>query len=133
MRRATSEVRQPAIFGQLIIAVVYLPILTLEGVEGKMFRPMAWTVHSGAGRLVIVSLTLMPVLASLLLGPAKASPAAIGPVPWADALYEAGFCGERWPTGGWVLGVAVGLLVAAGMVAAGWGRNSFRGFRKETS
>src|SRR5262249_36455030 len=44
IRDAAIEVRTPAVFGQLIIMIVYIPILTLEGVEGKMFRPMAITV-----------------------------------------------------------------------------------------
>jgi cobalt-zinc-cadmium resistance protein CzcA len=54
-------------FGELIIMIVYLPILTLEGVEGKMFRPMALTVIFALAGSLVLSLTLMPVLASLLL------------------------------------------------------------------
>src|SRR4029077_17237578 len=42
-RDAVVEVRQPTLFGELIIMIVYLPILTLEGVEGRLFRPMART------------------------------------------------------------------------------------------
>ncbi len=44
IKDAANEVRVPTVFGQLIIMIVYIPILTLEGVEGKMFRPMAITV-----------------------------------------------------------------------------------------
>ena len=44
MRDAAVEVRKPTMFGELIILIVYLPILTLEGIEGKLFRPMALTV-----------------------------------------------------------------------------------------
>ena len=47
--------------------IVYLPILTLEGIEGKLFRPMALTVIFALAGSMILSLTLMPVLASLLL------------------------------------------------------------------
>ena len=54
-------------FGQLIIMIVYLPILTLQGVEGKMFRPMALTVMFVLTGSLILSLTLMPVVASLVL------------------------------------------------------------------
>jgi cobalt-zinc-cadmium resistance protein CzcA len=54
-------------FGELIIMIVYLPILTLEGVEGKMFRPMAITVIFALAGSMVLSLTLMPVLASYLL------------------------------------------------------------------
>jgi cobalt-zinc-cadmium resistance protein CzcA len=67
VRDAAVEVRTPTMFGELIIMIVYLPILTLEGVEGKMFRPMALTVIFALVGSLVMSLTLMPVLASLLL------------------------------------------------------------------
>lgn len=67
IREAAVEVRKPTMFGELIIMIVYLPILTLEGIEGKMFRPMALTVIFALIGSMILSLTLMPVLASLLL------------------------------------------------------------------
>lgn len=67
IRDAASEVRIPTVFGQLIIMIVYLPILTLEGVEGKMFRPMAMTVIFILIGSLVLSLTLTPVLASLVL------------------------------------------------------------------
>jgi cobalt-zinc-cadmium resistance protein CzcA len=67
VRDAAIEVRKPTMFGELIIMIVYLPILTLEGVEGKMFRPMALTVVFALAASMLLSLTLMPVLASLLL------------------------------------------------------------------
>ncbi len=65
IRDAAIEVRKPTMFGELIIMIVYLPILTLQGVEGKMFRPMALTVIFALAGSMILSLTLMPVLASL--------------------------------------------------------------------
>ena len=65
VRDAVLEVRKPTLFGELIIAIVYLPILTLEGVEGKLFRPMAWTVIFALAGSMLLSLTLLPVLASL--------------------------------------------------------------------
>jgi cobalt-zinc-cadmium resistance protein CzcA len=67
VRDAAVEVRKPTIFGELIIMIVYLPILTLEGIEGKLFRPMALTVIFALAGSLVLSLTLMPVLASLLL------------------------------------------------------------------
>ncbi len=67
IRDAAVEVRGPTMFGELIIMIVYLPILTLEGVEGKMFRPMALTVIFALAGSMLLSMTLMPVLASLLL------------------------------------------------------------------
>ncbi|CAM9889593.1 unnamed protein product, partial [Phaeothamnion confervicola] len=67
VRDAAVEVRKPTLFGELIILIVYLPILTLEGVEGKLFRPMALTVIFALVGSMILSMTLMPVLASLVL------------------------------------------------------------------
>ena len=64
IRDAAVEVRKPTLFGELIIMIVYLPILTLEGVEGKLFRPMALTVIFALLGSMVMSLTLMPVLAS---------------------------------------------------------------------
>ncbi len=67
IRDAAIEVRRPTMFGELIIIIVFLPILTLEGVEGKMFRPMALTFIFALLGSLVLSLTLMPVLASLAL------------------------------------------------------------------
>ncbi|MCH8853672.1 MAG: efflux RND transporter permease subunit, partial [Planctomycetes bacterium] len=67
VRDAAIEVRKPTMFGELIIMIVYLPILTLEGIEGKLFSPMALTVIFALAGSMIASLTLMPVLASLFL------------------------------------------------------------------
>ena len=67
IRDAAIEVRKPTMFGELIIMIVYLPILTLEGIEGKLFRPMALTVIFALAGSMILSLTLMPVLASYVL------------------------------------------------------------------
>ncbi|HEX7379117.1 MAG TPA: CusA/CzcA family heavy metal efflux RND transporter [Pirellulales bacterium] len=67
IRQAAVEVRTPTVFGQIIIMIVYLPVLTLQGVEGKMFRPMAITVIFVLIGSLILSLTFMPVLCSLAL------------------------------------------------------------------
>ncbi|MBI5366003.1 MAG: efflux RND transporter permease subunit [Planctomycetes bacterium] len=64
---AAKEVRKPTLFGELIILVVYLPVLALEGVEGKLFKPMALTVMFALAGSLVLSLTLMPVLTSLFL------------------------------------------------------------------
>jgi cobalt-zinc-cadmium resistance protein CzcA len=64
---ASREVRKATIFGEVIIAVVYLPILTLTGVEGKMFRPMAQTVVLALAAATILSMTFIPALVALLL------------------------------------------------------------------
>ncbi len=67
VREAAVEVRRPTMFGELIIMIVYLPILTLQGIEGKLFTPMALTVIFALTGSLVFSLTLMPVLASLVL------------------------------------------------------------------
>ena len=64
---AAVEVRKPTMFGELIIAVVFLPILLLEGMEGKLFRPMAMTVLFALGGSLILSLTFMPAMAFYFL------------------------------------------------------------------
>ncbi len=67
VRDAAIEVRGPTMFGELIIGIVYLPILFLEGTEGKLFRPMALTVLFALAGSLVISLTLMPVLAATIL------------------------------------------------------------------
>ena len=65
---SAKEVANPMFFGVLIITVVYLPILALQGIEGKMFAPMAVVVMLALGGSLVLALTLMPVLCSFLLG-----------------------------------------------------------------
>ncbi len=64
---APLEVARPVAFGVGIILIVFLPILALEGVEGKMFKPMALTMIFALAGSLVLALTLVPVLASLLL------------------------------------------------------------------
>lgn len=70
---ATLEVRSATVFGEAIIAIVYLPILALQGIEGKLFAPMALTVLYALGTAFLLSLTLVPVLCSILLRPSSAA------------------------------------------------------------
>ena len=67
LRSACHQVARPVVFGGGIIMLVYLPILSLRGIEGKMFRPMAWTVLFALGTALVLALILMPVLGSLFL------------------------------------------------------------------
>lgn len=64
---ASQEVRKPMIFGELIIIIVYLPILTLTGVEGKMFIPMALTVLLALTGALLLSFTFVPSAVAVLL------------------------------------------------------------------
>jgi cobalt-zinc-cadmium resistance protein CzcA len=116
IRDAAVEVRKPTLFGELIIMIVYLPILTLEGIEGKLFRPMALTVIFALLGSMILSMTLMPVLASLLL-PRRVQ-------EWQPILMRLAhrihnpilrLCMEHKAI---VIGIALGVLIVAfGMIA----------------
>ena len=66
--KSAQEVAKPMFFGVLIITVVYVPILALQGIEGKMFQPMAVVVMLALGAALVLALTLMPVLCSFFLG-----------------------------------------------------------------
>jgi len=67
IKASCKEVMGPVVAGLLLIMAVYLPILTLEGVEGKMFRPMAITVLMALGASLFVTVFIMPILADLFL------------------------------------------------------------------
>lgn len=64
---AASKIRSTAAFGEIIILIVYLPILALTGIEGKMFRPMAQTVSFAILGAFILSLTYVPMMSALML------------------------------------------------------------------
>jgi heavy metal efflux system protein len=64
---ASKQVGSPMFFGVVIITIVYIPILALSGIEGKMFHPMAITVMFALAGALLLALTLMPVLCSFLL------------------------------------------------------------------
>lgn len=67
IRNAILEVRKPTLFGEMIIITVYLPILTLQGIEGKLFRPMALTVVFVLSGSLLLSFTVLPALIGVLL------------------------------------------------------------------
>jgi heavy metal efflux system protein len=64
---SAKEVGKPILFAGLIVVIVFIPILSLQGMEGKMFRPMAFTFMTALSSALILSVTVMPVLASLFL------------------------------------------------------------------
>ncbi|MEZ6090848.1 MAG: CusA/CzcA family heavy metal efflux RND transporter [Pirellulaceae bacterium] len=66
-RESAKEVGKPILFAGLIVIIVFLPILSLQGMEGKMFRPMAFTFMTALSSALVLSVTVMPVLASLFL------------------------------------------------------------------
>ena len=112
---ATLEVRRPTMFGELIILIVYLPVLALEGVGGKLFRPMALTVMFALLGSLILSLTLVPALcATFLSRTAAEKPNRV--VEFFQGLYRPSlrFALRR---GRLVLGGAAFLLLAALVLA----------------
>ncbi len=108
--RATREVAAPVASGILIIIIVFLPLLTLEGLEGKLFSPVALTIVFALSASLILSLTVVPVLASFLLKRGEAHE------PWLVRKLQAGYM----PLLGMALarGRLVGALAFASLVAA---------------
>jgi heavy metal efflux system protein len=68
VKHSASRMMNSAVFGQVIILIVYLPIFTLQGIEGKMFKPMAQTVAFALIGAFILSLTYIPMMSALFLG-----------------------------------------------------------------
>lgn len=67
VKSSASKMMNSAVFGQIIILIVYLPIFTLQGIEGKMFKPMAQTVAFALLGAFVLSLTYIPMMSSLVL------------------------------------------------------------------
>jgi heavy metal efflux system protein len=112
VRDAAIEVRKPTMFGELIIAIVYLPILALQGTEGKLFRPMALTVIFALAGSLLLSLTLMPVLAAMGLS-SRPREKEVWLLRWVKRIYQPvlDFCVRR-P----ILAVMTALLLVAASV-----------------
>ncbi len=72
-QKSSSKMMNSAVFGQLIILIVFIPILSLTGVEGKMFKPMALTFSFAIIGAMIFGLTYVPVISSIFLKPVKTS------------------------------------------------------------
>lgn len=83
---ATKDSRRVLIYGELIIMVVYLPIFTLSGVEGKMFHPMAFTVVTALIGAMILSVTFVPAAVALFLS-GKVAEKESAAVAWAKKMY----------------------------------------------
>jgi cobalt-zinc-cadmium resistance protein CzcA len=107
-----SKMMNSAIFGQLIILIVFIPILSLSGVEGKMFRPMALTFSFALIGAMILCFTYVPVVASLFLKPSKTTDKNISVrlMRWLQNLYD--------PVIHWALHSKRLVLSIAGMLLA---------------
>ena len=86
-REAAREMIQPTVYGQAIILLVYAPLLTFTGVEGKTFSPMAITVMLALAAAFVLSLTFVPAMIALLIR-GKVAEKEVRPIRWAKARYE---------------------------------------------
>ena len=109
-----SKMMNSAVFGQLIILIVFIPILSLSGVEGKMFKPMALTFSFALLGAVLLCFTYVPVASALFLKPAKNASKGISArlMHWINKQYEPVI---HWAmnTKKLVLSIAAALLVGA--------------------
>jgi cobalt-zinc-cadmium resistance protein CzcA len=119
IRDACQEVARPVVFGVGIIMIVYLPILSLAGLEGKMFRPMAFTVIFALLTSLILALTLMPMLASLFLRRGIQEKETFL-IRWAKAVYRPTLHRAMSHPGA-VVGIAAGALALCIVVALNLG------------
>lgn len=101
---ATREVFSPSLFGILIIMVVYLPILALQGVEGKMFQPMAFTVIAALLGALVLSVTFVPAAVAIVVR---------GPVREKDNRIMRSLRGAYAPALGWALRYPSSIIISA--------------------
>ncbi len=125
VKHAAHEVARPMAFAVVIIIAVYLPILFLQGMEGRMFRPMAITVCSALAGSLLLALTMVPMLASFAFG--KGLPRRLG--SRADEKEDAGWFARltdlyasvlRFAIRFRILTVAVSVLVLAVAIGSLW-------------
>ncbi|HXU65322.1 MAG TPA: efflux RND transporter permease subunit, partial [Polyangia bacterium] len=98
--KAMGRTARPVAFSLMIILLVYLPLMALEGVEGRMFRPMAITVALALAGALLFSLTAFPALAATFLGPGKPHDPNHGLFARLGAAYERGVgrvLARPWP------------------------------------
>ena len=111
---SASKIRSSAAFGEIIILMVYIPILTLVGVEGKMFRPMAQTVVFAILGALILSLTYIPAMSALLLPKTVSDKRSFAErmISWLNRHYQPLFV-RSIRLRGWIIGCTVVLFVLA--------------------
>lgn len=120
LTQSTSEMLRPSLFGQAIIMMVYLPLLTLSGIEGKMFTPMALTVLFALGAALILSLTAVPAALALALSGSVAEKENIC-VRVLKRIYQPFLNGAlRFPLS--TIGISIVALVSALMLFMGLGQ-----------
>jgi heavy metal efflux system protein len=113
---SARRIRKSAAFGEIIILIVYLPILTLSGIEGKMFGPMAQTVSFALLGALILSLTYIPMVSALFLSKQKIVKETFSDrlMAWLYKYYEPMI---KWSLNNQrkTVGIAITMLVAAGV------------------
>ena len=109
--KSSSKMMNSAFFGQLIILIVFIPILALEGVEGKMFKPMALTFMFAMIGVMILCLTYVPMMSAWFIRTGTKNKTSWGDkfVIWLENIYEP-ILGKALKKGKWILGSAVVLL-----------------------
>ena len=115
--KGASKMMNSAIFGQIIILIVFIPILSLSGVEGKMFRPMALSFSFAIIGAMILGLTWLPVASALFLKPGKSNKRNVS--DWImDFAYKSYFPVIKWSCGHkrTVLGAALLSLILTGFL-----------------
>ena len=113
IRSAAKEVARPILFSGIIVIAVFLPLLTLEGVEGKMFAPMAFSISSAMAGSIIVALLIVPALALFLLKHERVDETQI--VVKLKNLYHP-LLQKAISNSKYVIGLAVSLLVLASVL-----------------
>ncbi len=114
---SASKMMNSAFFGQLIILIVFIPVMVLQGVEGKMFKPMAMTFGFAVLGVVILCLTYIPMMAAWMLKPPRSGRKTWGErfIAGLERIYEP-FIGWSLAKGKLVISVALVLLVFAGFL-----------------
>ena len=115
--KSASKMMNSAFFGQLIILIVFIPILALQGVEGKMFIPMAMTFSFAIIGVMLLSLTYIPMVSATFLKPPKTGKLSFGDksIKWVEKIY---YPVIEWALkhGKAIVGLALILLIAGGFL-----------------
>jgi cobalt-zinc-cadmium resistance protein CzcA len=118
-KQSSKEVGKPILFAGIIVVIVFLPILSLEGVEGKMFKPMAFTFMSALTGALVLAVTVMPVMASLFLA-RKVSANETFLVRYLRRAYEP-LLHYAMARPAWMLGLSTLMFAGSVWIALGFG------------
>ncbi len=132
--RASSEVRSSILYATVLIILVFLPLMALTGLEGRLFTPIAIATIVSMAASFVVSLSVIPVLSSFLLKPKPGkSPRDFVVVRWLKAGFRATWMRFALSQPLLVVGITAGLLALAWVTHAGMGRNFLPPLREPTA